>query len=241
MSNFARTLANTKDKRTIQVTSVLPGESVVIGTDLLDYSTIRVAVEYISPIFRWPKEGETWVIDRDQYKWNLVGHVSEASDPAVKYNAPGDAIIDADRAFIGSSEIARIRKTRVYGGNSFLVWHGLNTMNVVCQIALDPVTTTLTSGFDGESSRLFVESTSGFSGAGYVYVGEFRLDYTEIGDTYFGGLTRSDGLDWIDEGSGVYQPRFPPPFTFRAATPDFVEVSTGVTFDTPEIAVTIIG
>lgn len=247
MSDFLKSLVNTQDKRYVSVVTVHPESRIVVCQDLQSGGRIVVSVEYSEAAFRWPKEEEVWAIRRDNQKWFLLGRVENpvaADDALYSINAgrPGDVLLNGERATINGHEVSRVVKTKIFGGNPVLVWHGLNTMNVVCQVSMDPVSAELSAPFEWGDTRVLVDSTYGFSSNGYIYIDGFRLNYVGIGPDYFDSVSRVGEVDSFEKGDKVYQPRFPPPFTFRAASPDYVEVSTGdVTLSDPDISITIIG
>ena len=55
-----------------------------------DAAVIQISVNNKPPAFRWPKEGEAWVICRSGYEWSLESRLEDADSIALNEGEPGD-------------------------------------------------------------------------------------------------------------------------------------------------------
>jgi hypothetical protein len=70
------------------------GRIEVVGKDA---AVIQIGVKPVPVVFRWPKQGETWMIERVNGNWQL-GPLVESPDSAIHVEniQPGEALIQAE-------------------------------------------------------------------------------------------------------------------------------------------------
>jgi hypothetical protein len=69
----------TEQKQTVRIMTVDPTQRRVEAT-LKDGAMIQIRVFEIPSVFRWPREGELWVVRKDSGFWTLLGRVEHEQD-----------------------------------------------------------------------------------------------------------------------------------------------------------------
>lgn len=97
-----------------------------------DAAVIQISVSHRPPGFRWPIEGELWIIEREASDWALVSKIEGVEPPFLRDGEPGD--------FMGPDGYIPQHKTKATVGQG-LVWAsgGWIPENLATQIELNSV------------------------------------------------------------------------------------------------------
>lgn len=243
-STYSRYTDSYVQRKTMLITTVDPATRTVQGIgssgDLL-----AATITAVSPAFRWPNVNEKWNIENIGGTWELVGKLQDPSEDEflIEGGDPGDTIINGN-VLINGMDIPRVYRATLGDGLATVipVFHGLDTIGVICQLTTSPISTITTQPLGVADSYVFVDDTSLFSNTGTIYINGEQILYGEKGSTYFTDLTRGTDFDSWDEAQSVYQSVPTVDFTHRVVNSDMIEVSTGSTiWPNGSLTLTVIG
>jgi hypothetical protein len=96
------------------ISGVDPSSSTVTVTTV--GGTVQVLVDYVSPYFRWPNMGETWMIRKENGTWRLVGI---QLDPSYNNLQPGEGEVNSGLTQdIAGNQFVTINTTELDNGDS---------------------------------------------------------------------------------------------------------------------------
>lgn len=85
-------------KQRVKILTVDPKTRRIEGV-LKDFGSIQIAVFEVAAHFRWPKEGETWTVQRENNYWMLGSPDEEpGASKTIQDIAPGDTLLGTDNS-----------------------------------------------------------------------------------------------------------------------------------------------
>lgn len=168
---------------------------------LKDGSIAQVAVWEVPSIFRWPQADEIWTIVRDNGYWRLGEFMAtddgiDDTNTTIDQLNPGDALIHTGNVFTPDGhQFVRSYTADVGDGTntSYVLYHGLDTMDVMVSVRKQQLLTTLTEDISDDATQATVFDTTGFTASGLVYIESERISYSSTNPDELLTLTRGLG------------------------------------------------